>query len=93
MLFALVLQHLEQGVAPADALAAVVHDVLALTTGRLNLLLTDGAVVHATRVGNSLFRRGPVLASEPTDDDPGWHEIPDHNMTVLTPDGATDTTL
>ena len=31
------------GSRPAEALATVVHDVLAITTGRLNLLLTDGA--------------------------------------------------
>ncbi|HEY3669391.1 MAG TPA: class II glutamine amidotransferase [Acidimicrobiia bacterium] len=93
VLFALVLQHLAEGMPPADALARVVHDVLAVTTGRLNLLLTDGALVHATCVGNSLFRRGPVIASEPTDGDPGWVEIPDRTVTVLTPDGAADAPL
>ena len=93
VLFALVLQHLAAGMPPAEALATVVHDVLAVTTGRLNFLLTDGALVHATRVGNSLFRRGPVIASEPTDDEPGWIEIPDRSVTTLTPDGATDTAL
>src|SRR5204863_1525035 len=34
VLFALVLQQLDDGVAPARALAGVVHDVLATTTGR-----------------------------------------------------------
>ena len=33
VLFALVLQHLADGLSPADALATVVHDVLAVTTG------------------------------------------------------------
>ena len=93
VLFALVLQHLAAGAPPAEALAAVAHDVLAVTTGRLNFLLSDGALVHATRVGNSLFRRGPVIASEPTDDTPGWTEIADRSVTTLTPDGATDTAL
>lgn len=93
VLFALVLQQLAAGTPPAEALATVVRDVLAVTTGRLNLLLTDGALVHATRVGNSLFRRGGVIASEPTDDEPGWVEIPDRTVTVLTPDGAADTAL
>jgi glutamine amidotransferase len=93
VLFALVLQHLTAGTPPGEALAVVVHDVLAITTGRLNLLLTDGALVYATRVGNSLFRRGPVLASEPTDDAPGWVEIPDRSVTTLTPDGAADAAL
>jgi len=93
VLFALVLQRLEAGVPPADALAAVVTDVLAITTGRLNLLLGDGAALYATRVGNSLFRRGPVIASEPTDDDPGWVEIPDRSVTVMTTDGVADQPL
>jgi glutamine amidotransferase len=93
VLFALVLQHLGAGMAPADALVTVVHDVLALTTGRLNLLLTDGSTVYSTRVGNSLFRRGSVIVSEPTDDEAGWHEVPDRSLTVLTLDGATDAPL
>jgi glutamine amidotransferase len=93
VLFALVLQHLTEGMSPTEALATVVHDVLALTTARLNFLLTDGALVHATRVGNSLFRRGGVIASEPTDDEPGWIEIPDRTVTTLTPDGAADAAL
>ena len=46
VLFALVLDRLDDGATPADALASVVRDVLAITTGRLNLLLTDGAHVH-----------------------------------------------
>src|SRR4051794_18756113 len=80
VLFALVLQRLAAGSSPTEALAAVVHDVLAITTGRLNLLLTDGALVHATRVGNSLFRRGSLIASEPTDDETGWVEVPDRTV-------------
>jgi glutamine amidotransferase len=93
VLFALVLQHLSDAMPPIDALVTVVRDVLALTTGRLNLLLSDGAAVHATRVGNSLFRCGPVIASEPTDDAPGWREVPDRSITVLTADGAFDQAL
>jgi glutamine amidotransferase len=93
VLFALVLQHLDAGEPPGEALAAVVHDVLAVTTGRLNLLLTDGEVVYATRVGNSLFQRGPVIASEPVDDEPGWREVPDHCVVVMSPDGSTDRPL
>ena len=83
VLFALVLQQLDDGTAPDHALANVVHDVLAITTGRLNLLLTDGERVYGTRVGNSLAQRGPVIASEPVDDDPGWTDVPDHSIVVL----------
>jgi len=88
VLFALVLQLLDTGVEPGDALATVVHEVLAITTGRLNLLLTDGARVFATRVGNSLARRGPLIVSEPIDDNPGWIEVPDGSLVVLARDGV-----
>jgi glutamine amidotransferase len=93
VLFAMLLQHIATGTPPADALAIVVQEVLALTTGRLNFLLTNGTSVYATRVGNSLFRRGSVIASEPTDDDGDWYEIPDRSLTVLKPGGATDLPL
>jgi glutamine amidotransferase len=80
VLFALVLQLVDAGVAPADALRRVVGDVFALTTGRLNLLLTDGTTVYATRYGNSLFRLGALVASEPLDDRPAWREVPDESV-------------
>ena len=93
VLFALVLQLLDAGAEPGDALATVVHDVLAITTGRLNLLLTDGGRVFATRVGNSLARRGPLIVSEPIDDDPGWIEVPDRSLVVLARDGVETSPL
>jgi glutamine amidotransferase len=89
VLFALVLQHLAAGVAPADALRKVIRQVTALTTGRLNLLLTDGHEVYGTRFGNSLFRLGTrVLASEPFDDQPAWREVPDRSVVVAGPGGG-----
>ena len=93
VLFALLLQQIATGTPPADALAIVVQEVLTLTTGRLNLLVTNGMSVYATRVGNSLFRRGFVIASEPTDDKDDWHEIPDRSLTVLKAGGAIDLAL
>jgi gamma-glutamyl hercynylcysteine S-oxide hydrolase len=93
VLFALVLQLLDDGVAPELALAHVVHDVLAITTGRLNLLLTDGTAVYGTRVGNSLVRRGPVLVSEPLDDAPGWTEVQEHSLVAMTRDGTRASAL
>jgi glutamine amidotransferase len=86
VLFALVLQLLDAGTPPADALDQVVHDVLAITTGRLNLLLSDGEAVYATRHGNSLFQRGSLVVSEPLDDEPGWHEVPDDSVVTLRED-------
>jgi glutamine amidotransferase len=93
VLFALVLQDLDDGVAPEHALARVVHDVLEVTTGRLNLLLTDGTAVHGTRVGNSLVHRESVLVSEPTDDAPGWTDVPDHSLVTMTDHGTRTTAL
>jgi glutamine amidotransferase len=77
VLFGLVLQRIDAGVEPYDALEQVVAEVLAITTGRLNLLLTDGTTVYATRQGNSLFRLGSLFASEPLDDQPAWREVRD----------------
>ena len=53
-------------------------DVLALTTGRLNLLLTDGAARRTrTRVGNSLFApRTGDRRPKPLDDDAGLDRGP-----------------
>jgi gamma-glutamyl hercynylcysteine S-oxide hydrolase len=93
VLFALVLQHLDAGSEPACALAQVISQVTALTTGRLNLLLTDGLHIYGTRYGNSLFGRGGVLASEPLDDQPAWHEIGDESLVVTGPSGASVTSL
>jgi glutamine amidotransferase len=93
VLFALVLQDLDDGFEPERALARVVHEVLAMTTGRLNLLLTDGTAVYGTRVGNSLVRRGPVVVSEPVDDGPGWTEVPDHSLVTMTGDGTRTSAL
>ena len=89
VLFAMALDKLDAGVAPADALESVVRDVLDVATGRLNLLLTDGTLVAATRAGRSLYMRGSTVASEPLDDDPGWQEVADGGI-VLVSDAGED---
>jgi gamma-glutamyl hercynylcysteine S-oxide hydrolase len=90
VLFALVLQHLHAGRAPDDALELVVNDVLARTTGRLNMLLGDGKRLYVTRCGNSLFRRGDALyASEPLDDQSAWREVRDGSVGRLDASGAS----
>ena len=80
VLFALALDRLDAGDAPGEALARVVEDVTELTKGRLNMLLTDGHRLAATRYGNSLFVRGSTVVSEPLDDEAGWLEVPDGSL-------------
>lgn len=81
LLWALVLERLGAGDSAGEALTQVVSNVAAVTGGRLNFLLTDGTDIAATAAGDTLFwRTGPgsvVVASEPFDDGPGWHEVPD----------------
>jgi glutamine amidotransferase len=63
------------------------------TTATLNVALSDGRTVVATRASvhervNSLhLARGSarwpdaiVLASEPLDDDPAWQPVPEHHL-------------
>ena len=67
---------------------------------RLNLLLTDGQKILATRWGNSLSvlaaADGVVVASEPYDDDPRWSDVPEHHLVEVTgvaPDAVAITEL
>ncbi|MFI5046370.1 MAG: class II glutamine amidotransferase [Acidimicrobiia bacterium] len=83
VLFAMTLDRLDAGEAPVDALARVVRDVLAVTTGRINLLLTDGSLIAATRSGRSLFVRGSTVASEPLDTDPAWREVVEGGVVLV----------
>ena len=97
VLFALVLERLESGLAANEALRDVT--TLAEPDGsvRLNLLLTDGNRITATTWGNSLFTRssGPavVVASEPLDDEPGWTRVPDRSLVDAAPGTVTITSL
>jgi glutamine amidotransferase len=100
MLFALVLDRLDGGASPSEAVAAVVKTVEAVTTARLNLLLTDGERAAGSAVRNSLFVLDnrlldgtTVVASEPYDDDPAWESVPDNSLVAVEPDGTTITTL
>jgi gamma-glutamyl hercynylcysteine S-oxide hydrolase len=90
LLFALVLDRLDAGASPADALVSVIGRVDEHTTARLNLLLTDGERVAATAYRNSLFvlddrhlTGAVVIASEPYDDDPSWETVPDGSVVEL----------
>ena len=64
---------------------------------RLNLLLTDGQHILATRWNDTLSvlrtDDGMVVASEPYDDDPRWADVPDHHLVSATADAVTLTDL
>jgi gamma-glutamyl hercynylcysteine S-oxide hydrolase len=94
LLWGLVLQRLRAGDDPARALAwAVTLLDTERLRGRFNFLLTDGEIIVATAAGDTLcYRQGHgqvVVASEPSDDSPGWTWVPDGSVLVAAP-GAVD---
>jgi glutamine amidotransferase len=89
---------LDRGTPLPDALRTTVAAAAAASPdARLNFLALDGATVAATTWGDTLCwradRRGVVVASEPFDDEPGWHDVPDHSLLTATPDGVRVTPL
>ena len=89
-LWALVAGRLRAGLTPGAALADVITAVeSAGGSGRLNFLLTDGQSIAATACGDTLWYRdqgGAVtVASEPSDDGPGWTEVPDRRVLTAVP--------
>jgi glutamine amidotransferase len=88
VLFALVLDALDGGATPEQALAAVVAEGTDATDPFLNLLLSNGHEIVATAWGNSLFvlqdaglaDRGVLVASEPLDDHDEWARVPDGSI-------------
>jgi glutamine amidotransferase len=64
---------------------------------RLNVLLTDGQRILATRWNDTLSvlrtDDSVVVASEPYDDDPRWADVPEHHLVSATADGVTITDL
>lgn len=88
---ALVADRLTAGDALPDALqAAVLAAADRVPSARLNLLGTDGRSVAATAWGDTLcWRResgAVVVASEPSDDAPGWQDVPDCSLLTVDPD-------
>lgn len=93
LLWALTHAALDGGTPLAEALAGTVSTAAAACPdARLNFLALDGATVAATTWGDTLCwradQRGVVVASEPFDDEPGWHDVPDHSLLTATPDGV-----
>ncbi|GHH71536.1 gamma-glutamyl-hercynylcysteine sulfoxide hydrolase [Streptomyces sulfonofaciens] len=94
LLWALVLHRLRHGDYRDRAGAALADTVLdvarAAPASRLNFLLTNGSAIMATSWGDALwYRTGPgprvVVASEPYDDEPGWHPVPERTLLVADP--------
>jgi glutamine amidotransferase len=87
LLWALLLERLEQGSQLAPALADVARRARSIPGGRLNLLATDGSTIAATALGASLSWRdlgaGVVVASEPYDDDPAWQDVPEGSLITV----------
>jgi glutamine amidotransferase len=92
VLFHLVLARLATGSTPLTALVDVVHTVEQHRGGRLNLVLTNGSEIAATRVGDSLWHHADgtrtFVASEPFDNDPGWAEVPERSALYATAGSA-----
>lgn len=101
VVFALVLDRLDAGAGPAEALACVTARVAASAEARLNLLLSDGHTITATTFGNSLFtmsgvgmaQGGVLVASEPLDDDPAWTPVPEASVLEVSGDQIAITSL
>ena len=93
VLWVLVRHRLEAGASLGEALAEVVARAAAAGGGRVNLLLTDGTAIAATAWGASLTWRetsgGVVVASEPYDDEPGWHDVADRQLFTATVAGGS----
>jgi gamma-glutamyl hercynylcysteine S-oxide hydrolase len=93
-LWALVIERLRAGDAPDIALAATIGSVQAAGgSGRFNFLLTDGRSIAATTAGDTLWylRAGGAVtvASEPSDDQPGWTQVPDRQVLTAVPSRVT----
>ena len=87
LLFALVLDRLDAGESPVDALLSVIALVEAdQPDARLNFLMTDGERVAATACRNSLFvlddreRSGAVVVASEPYDDARWEAVPDRSV-------------
>lgn len=98
LLWLLVYRELRRGVAPGEALATVVRHVADVRpTARLNMLLTDGRSIVATRFGDTLWYRtgaaSALVASEPDDEQPNeWREVAENTLLLATEGGVVRTT-
>jgi gamma-glutamyl hercynylcysteine S-oxide hydrolase len=98
VLWALAARRLRAGEAMGSALAGVIGTVEAVGgAGRFNFLLTDGHSIAATACGDTLWYRraaddggaSVTVASEPSDDEPGWTEVPDRHVLTAVPSAVS----
>jgi dimethylhistidine N-methyltransferase/ergothioneine biosynthesis protein EgtC len=92
LLWAAISARLRRGEEARDALTAAIRQIAQVRPdARLNLLLTDGRTIIATRYGDSLwYRQAPgrlLVASEPGDDSGAWREVPEHTLIHGDPGG------
>jgi glutamine amidotransferase len=88
LIFALILDRLDAGAPAAAAVREVVNELRPGNEGGLNVLLSDGHQLLGTAVNNSLYtlrtkaggQTAFWIASEPFDDDDGWHPVPDASL-------------
>jgi dimethylhistidine N-methyltransferase/ergothioneine biosynthesis protein EgtC len=93
LVWALVRDRLRAGEPAERAVASVTLDLAEAAPGsRLNLMLTDGTTLVATRWWHSLSvlstSDSVVVASEPWDDDPRWSNVDDRQLVVATLDAG-----
>jgi glutamine amidotransferase len=86
VLWAVVAERLDAGSPLGEALVHTVRAADRCAGGRLNLLVTDGEAIAATRWGASLWWSdsgpGVVVASEPHGEESGWREVPDRHLLI-----------
>jgi gamma-glutamyl hercynylcysteine S-oxide hydrolase len=87
VVWALVRQRLRRADDPVAAVCDTLDEVLTTAPGsRMNLLLTDGAMLVATTWTHSLSvlkkEHAVTVASEPFGDDPAWQSVPDRHLVV-----------
>lgn len=96
-LFGIAVARWTGGASLGAGLAGVVGAAAGAGDGRLTLLATDGDAVAGTTWGEPLYvLRTPdavVVAAEPHDDDPAWHEVPDRSLVVADRETVTVTPL
>lgn len=91
VLFALLLDSLDEGLDLAQALRQMAQHVLGLSEARLNAVASDGRAVVGLACGDTLYSverpssRGVrrLVVSEPFDDDPDWIRVPDRSIVAL----------